>query len=163
MRRAAALATAALALAAPAHAATYALGYSFPITDTASFPSGQTAGFGVFTTGAPAPDGSALINGAGGLWSNQPITGLLAPGSYGGNDNLLFPEADPLLTQGGEVNLYAARGQYSEPLPSTGDGPFTLAFLAAEPANVPEPASFALLGLDLLSASATRRRAAARG
>lgn len=132
---------AALAFAAPAaHAATYAFGYSLPTTDTAAFPYGQTAGFGVFTTAAPFK-GSERITAAAGLWNNQPITGVSAPGTLGGNDNLLFPSAPLLNNNGvtfgvsgpvpgnlgsGAVNVYADGGQYTDIASATGNGPLAV-------------------------------------
>ena len=60
---------------------------------------GSQGGSGTFTTN-DGP-GTYLITGITGTAENSPITGLLAPGSLGDNDNLLLPTYSPQLSPGG--------------------------------------------------------------
>ena len=115
--------------------------------------------------------GKRVVNG-----TPQTIMGLLAPGSFGSNDNLLFAAA-PMLdvngftyivngvgNSGADVNVYydAATTSYSENDPNIDYGPL---FTITRVTTVPEPSTNALLlSLTLMGAGffARRRKKARR-
>jgi hypothetical protein len=93
---------------------------------------------------------SYTITGAWGTWNGAAITGILAPGGFGGNDNLLFSSGPLLDSNGvgfmvnapgdsgtGSVNVYYAAGQggYTEDSTNVGGGP-TFSISAATPSPV---------------------------
>ena len=80
---------AATVLASPASAATFLFTFEGDGSADAS---------GTLTTeDTPNISGGLLITGISGTYRGAPITALLAPGTFGGNDNLLFPDAPSLL------------------------------------------------------------------
>jgi hypothetical protein len=95
-----------------------------------------------------------LANAISGSWNGVSILNLLSPGTFGGNDNLLFITGDHLSTNGlsytvsgtgddgtGNVNVFSVGGGlYTENSPDVGFGPdFNLSL------QVPEPASAVLV------------------
>ncbi len=128
------------------------------------------SGTGTLTT-TTNPNGSDTITGITGTY----VTGLLSPGTYHSNDNLLFPGAPSLLdTQGFSFSASNPAGLfsvsiYADPASSTGydfmstdqdnstsTGPVT--FGIASTAVTPEPSSLMLAGTGLLVAAGTARR-----
>ncbi len=88
----------ALAATAPAQAGQiFAFSYSLP-AGTGPTPTAVSAS-GLFAT-TDLSGGSYTVTGAWGTWNGVAITGVTAPGGFGGNDNLLFPSA-PLLDGNG--------------------------------------------------------------
>lgn len=147
----------ALAVPVAAHADTFNF--------SASGSAGGFSGSGVLTA---SPSGSGFlisdITGTG-------VTGLIAPGGFNGNDNLLFPTSTPTLDAHGfsftdvngpdhfSVNIFndgtgyfaflEDEDMFTETLPVT----FTLS-----PTAVPEPSSFILLGTGILGVIEVARR-----
>jgi hypothetical protein len=91
----------------------------------------------------------------------SPINGLIDPGGFNFNDNLLDMSGTPFLTEGfsftllagpgddgaGNVNVYWDEAGYTEAfLRQVGDGTFTASDIGGD---VPEPSSIVLLGLGL--------------
>lgn len=157
---AAALALAGLALAPP-RAATAAF-FDFSFT--------QTGGFSGDASGTFEVSGSTIvgITGTTSLWG--PMTGLLAPGSYQGNDNR-FSATSPFLSFNGvsfttgtrRANLYFSGVTWvllTDPLTflSSANG-FGSLTVTPTPAAVPAPAPLALFALGLAGLGLVRRRA----
>lgn len=153
----------ALAIPAAAHADTF----NFSATGS----SGAFSGSGTLTASLQA-GGAYLISDITGTG----VTGLIAPGSFNGNDNLLFPAATPTLDAHGfsftdvngsdhfDVNIFNNGGGYFAFLKDEDNFSQTVpvAFSLA-PSAVPEPSTFILLGTGILGlAGATRRRFLAR-
>ena len=148
-----------LAISASAHADTF----NFSATGS----SGPFSGSGTLTATAQG-GGQYLITDIAGTG----VTGLIAPGGFNGNDNLLFPTATPTLDSHGfaftEIN---GPDHYKVDIFNDGSGYF--AFLDDEDnftqtvpvtfsvatAATPEPSTFILLGTGILGlAGATRRK-----
>jgi hypothetical protein len=122
----------ALAVAAPAQASQlFAFNYSLPGTGTTPLPV-SASGF-LATTDLSA--GSYAVTGVWGTWNGEAITGVAAPGGFGGNDNLLFSSAPLLDGNGlgftvngagddgtGDVNLYYNGTAYTENSFNVGTG-----------------------------------------
>jgi len=153
----------ALAIPAAAHADTF----NFSATGS----SGAFSGSGTLTASSQG-SGEFLISAITGTG----VTGLIAPGGFNGNDNLLFPAATPTLDSHGfsftdvngpdhfNVNIfnngtgYFAFFQDEDNFTQTVPVTFSL---AASP--VPEPSTLVILGTGILSlAGMTRRRILSR-
>jgi hypothetical protein len=148
------LAVLALAATVPAQAdELFAFSYSLP--GTGPTPMAVSAS-GLFAT-TDLSGGSYTVTGVSGTWNGVAITGIIAPGGFDGNDNLLFPTA-PYLTFGGlsfavngvgddgagNVNVFFIEGfGYTEFSPNVDVGQdFNISLVQAP---IPEPASVALL------------------
>ena len=162
-------AIAASAIAVSAQATTFKFSYSVPA-------SGGSTGFSVdamgkITATATGAGNEFLVTGISGTWNGVAITSLLAPNSFGGNDNLIYT-ADPKLTDNGlaftvngagdqgdgRVNVYYTPGSgYSEFSPNVD---YTSTFNLTEVVATPEAASFGVLGLGVASLVLARRRRA---
>ncbi|GGG84891.1 PEP-CTERM sorting domain-containing protein [Edaphobacter dinghuensis] len=147
-----------LAIAASAHADTF----NFAATGS----SGPFSGSGTLTASLQS-GGEYLISGIMGTG----VTGLIAPGNFHGNDNLLFPAATPTLDSHGfsftEIN---GPDHYDVNIFNNGDGYF--AFLDDEDnftqtvpvtfslatAATPEPSTLLLLGTGILGLAGITRR-----
>jgi PEP-CTERM motif len=149
----------ALAIPAAAHADTF----NFSATGA----SGSFSGSGVLTA-ASQGGGAYLISDITGTG----VTGLIAPGGFNGNDNLLFPAADPTLDAHG-FSFTDVNGPDHYQVNIFNDGTGYFAFLDDEDnftqtvpvtfsvatAATPEPSTFVLLGTGILGlAGATRRK-----
>lgn len=168
---------AATALASPASAATFLFTFD---GDGGADGSGT-----LITEDAPTAGGGLLITGITGTFRGGAITSLLAPGTFGGNDNLLFPDAgsgavpDRLLSfagfsftfQGGApqpANIFATTLVASgygvlEAGESIAAGSFSVTRVTTPPpvGAIPEPGTWALmlLGFGFVGAAMRRRPA----
>ena len=152
----------ALSLGCAAHADTFSY--------TLNGGSSGFSGTGTLTGNPYGNAGAYLITGITGTG----VTGLISPGAYNGNDNLLYPNSSPLFDGKGlgftdtnasgsyQVELYSFSSQYFAfvtPIGTTGGGSVPVQFTASS-AVTPEPSSFALLGTGILGAFGFARMAA---
>ena len=147
--------------------------YDFNYVDTA------TGGLAIIASGSIATGGSAAggffdVIGISGVRNGFAITGLVAAGGYGSNDNLLSPVPNFLTFSG--VTYVAADGNdynfssdggagYADNDSQTDPGGFlqtpinlTLAVIPESAAAIPEPASIALIAVSLLGLGVARSR-----
>lgn len=152
-------------LAAPASAATFLFTFDGTTIDAS----------GTLTTeDTPTAQGGFLITGITGTVGTAAITGLLAPGTFGGNDNLLFVGRDPLLSFGGfsftadgSNNIFASSilGGFGLLRPDdtfvAGTFSITPAVIPPPVGAIPEPGTWALmlLGFGFVGAALRRRKA----
>ncbi len=133
---------------------------------------GGFSGSGVLTTTLTAP-GTYLITGISGGGSGGSVTGLIAPGGFGGNDNLLFPfNPQTLDTQGFsfsatdgtdtfDVNIFNKGTDYfaffrdEDNFTATLPVSFTV---SPSPSPVPEPSTFLLMSTGFLGVATLLRR-----
>jgi hypothetical protein len=122
----------ALAAATPAQAGQiFAFNYSLP--GTGLTPMAVSASGFFATTDLSA--GSYTVTGVWGTWNGVAITGITPPGGFGSNNNLLFPAAPLVDSNGlgftvngvgddgaGNVNLYYTGTGYTENSPNVGVG-----------------------------------------
>jgi hypothetical protein len=98
------------------------------------------------------------------------VTGLIAPGGFNGNDNLLFPSATPTLDSHGfsfsdvngpdtfDVNIFNNGSGYFVFLEDEDRFTETIPVNFSLSAATPEPSSFTLLGIGILGLVETARR-----
>ena len=143
----------ALLAAAPASATQYL----FSIT-------GGSTATGTLTVQDPiAAVGGSLITAITGTYNGQAITGLVAPGGFGANDNLLFVGQNPLLDGGGFTfnGAFGDRNIFWNGITYRDFGQANITFSIREIAQgVPEPATWAmmLIGFGAMGVSLRRRR-----
>lgn len=155
-------ALAATCLAAPASAATFLFTFDGDTIDASGT---------LMTEDTPNTEGGFLITGIAGIVGSAAITGLLPPGAFGGNDNLLFVGRDPVLSFGGfsftadgSNNIFATTqltGGFGLLRP---DGTIVAGRFSITPQQagaIPEPGTWALmlLGFGFVGAALRRRKA----
>lgn len=155
-----AIATTLAASSLAAHADTF----NFTVNGSA----GGFSGSGVLTTTLDQ-SGNYLITGIAGTG----VTGIIPPGGFNNNDNLLFPSSTPLLdSQGFSFSAADGPDQFNVNIFNNGTGYFAFfrdedAFTAtlpvtldvsSSPSAVPEPSTLFLMGTGLLGAAAAFRK-----
>ena len=154
--------------------------FNFSFTGNSSvtgIPGVPFSGSGQFDTQATATAGTFLITGVTGTTDGQIISSILAPSSYGFNDNLLlFDGTNPamldnagvsyVLANGTDANLFrGVPAQDQQTLFGSADGLVVeaqTAPISITPSPVPEPGSIGLLGTGALGLlGVIRRRIAA--
>lgn len=161
-------ALAATCLASPASAAQFLFNFDGATVDVA----------GTLTTNdTPDLTGGLLITDISGTLTSpagtDAITALLAPGAFAANDNLLFPDRNPLLSTGGfsfsvsgiSANIFFSSLSSNITFLTTGfaePGSFTVSRVTTTPPPVgaiPEPGTWALMlmGFGFVGAAMRRR------
>jgi hypothetical protein len=136
--------------------------YDFSFTGSLVNTSGQF-------TSTDLGNGTSLITAITGTSNGSTITALLAPGTLGGNDNLLtfpgptldFSGVSFIAANGDEFNLFTFGGGAAGILHPGGSFLTENGTLLVNlPAATPEPSSILLLGTGLLGLTTVRRRLA---
>lgn len=160
-------ALAATCLASPASAAQFLFTFDGASVDVA----------GTLTTNdVPDLTGGLLITGISGTVTTSggtdPIAGLLPPAAFAGNDNLLFPNRNPLLSTGGfsftvsgiSANIFFSSLSSNFTFLTTGfaeAGSFSVSRVTTPPpvGAIPEPGTWALMlmGFGFVGAAMRRR------
>ncbi|RZU39727.1 PEP-CTERM sorting domain-containing protein [Edaphobacter modestus] len=138
--------------------------FNFAVSGSA----GGISGSGIFTA-SETGSGDFLIIGITGTG----VTGLIAPGGFNGNDNLLFPSSQPVLdSQGFSFTAVDGPDQFDVNVFSDGTGYFAFfrdqdAFTDTLPISfelgpatspIPEPPTLFLIGTGLLGAAGAVRK-----
>jgi hypothetical protein len=162
--------------AAPAHADVYDWTLTGPASSLGGVPvtGSGTLTIGDSPTAAVNGEDGYLITAIAGTLGGEAIIGLLDPGTYSGNDNLLFPADSTALsvvldnlgvafdTAAGDFDIFSfyepgstdvTPGNNFAELGADGFGVGTFAITA-----VPEPSSLAMLGAGLVAFGFLRRR-----
>ncbi len=139
----------------------YANTYDFSVTGS----SGTFSGAGTLTT-TSIGSGEYLITGITGTG----VTGLFAPGSFNGNDNLLFPSTAPQLSPNGfsfidlngpdkfDVNIFNNGSGYFAYLQDEDHFTETVPVTFVLSATIPEPSTLILLSTGLFGVTGVVRR-----
>jgi hypothetical protein len=160
-----------MAAVAPANANT--LTYDFNLSCVGTSGCFELGGGSLTVSTSPSGD---IVTGITGSVGGEAITGLLAPGSVDGNDNVIFPNGTPTvlslkglgfeLTGGAQVDLLSQFGQGSTLSPGEvnlyemigGPGGFGVGNINITPVPLPASWGFLALGIAGLGALALRSK-----
>ncbi len=133
-----------------------------------AFNGGPYGGTGTFTTSDNGP--VYTITGISGIVGGLAITGLVAPGDYGANDNLMVLNLPQFTAFGvsfttdqftSRIYFNAATYQYRYTNSLGGANNVNFTAVPDVPGRVPEPGTLALLGVGLAAVASLRRRQSA--